>query len=734
MTDARPSTIADDLRSPPSQSPNVGNRSLIVGIVFISLALALGSWVAYRNARSVREANQLAATTREQLIALERLQSDVIDAETGQRGFMITGDATYLEPHDRAVGDVWNELGQIKSLMAGEGRDLEIASLEKAIGRKLKELQDTNTLRMMNGFDAARDVMIAGDGKELMDEIRASVSRLSNQKQIELRSREQQAVSNYNASILSAALTASAAFLSLATFVHLLRRNLMARTGLVRLVGDQRERETALLENERQRTERLQHLTAAAVTINAASSLDSLSGVLQAEGGQVLSMPVRLDLGASPPAVNRCAPLVGRGGHALGHLVVDVDLVLDDDRLLLAQLANMAAVAVENVRLNDELRQSDRRKDEFLATLAHELRNPLAPIRNAIEILRIADDDATVRAETRQVIDRQVTHMVRLIDDLLDLARISSGKLILRISNVDVATVVNAALEVTRPIISDAGHELKLQLPSSRVALDADPVRVAQVLQNLLGNAAKYTERGGHISLTASVERDMVVFSVQDDGIGIPRELLPRVFDMFSQADGPLERSRGGLGIGLSLVRRLVEMHGGRVEARSDGLKRGSEFVVRLPVARSTEQVRMPVLRHGAAQSGTVAVRRVLVVDDNEDALRTLATLLETLGQDVRIARDGLEAVDTALAWGPDVVFLDLGLPRLNGYSAGRRIREGLKDTGLMLVAVTGWGHEQARRGSAEAGFDRHLVKPVSLDALVEILGPVTPPRAGLNA
>ena len=343
--------IADDLRAPPGQSPNVGNRSLIVGIMFISLALALGSWVAYRNARSVREANQLAATTREQLIALERLQSDVIDAETGQRGFMITGDATYLEPHDRAVGDVWNELGQIRSLMAGESRDAEIANLEKAIGRKLKELQDTNTLRMMNGFDAARDVMIASDGKELMDEIRASVSRLSNQKQIELRSREQQAVSNYNASIVSAALTATAAFLSLATFVHLLRRNLMARTELVRLVGDQRERETALLENERQRTERLQHLTAAAVTINAASSLDSLSGVLQAEGGQVLSMPVRLDLGNSPPAVNRCAPLVGRGGHALGQLVVDVDLVLDDDRLLLAQLANMAAVAVENVRL-----------------------------------------------------------------------------------------------------------------------------------------------------------------------------------------------------------------------------------------------------------------------------------------------------------------------------------------------------------------------------------------------
>ena len=380
-----------------------------------------------------------------------------------------------------------------------------------------------------------------------------------------------------------------------------------------------------------------------------------------------------------------------------------------------------------------ELRQGDRRKDEFLATLAHELRNPLAPIRNALEILRIADDDATVRAETRQVIDRQVTHMVRLIDDLLDLARISSGKLILRISNVDVATVVNAALEVTRPLISAAGHELKLQLPSSRVALDADPVRVAQVLQNLLGNAAKYTERGGHISLTASVERDMVVFSVQDDGIGIPRELLPRVFDMFSQADGPLERSRGGLGVGLSLVRRLVEMHGGRVEARSDGSNGEASSSSGCPWREARNRC---VCRYFVAARAppTVAVRRVLAVDDNEDALRTLATLLETLGHDVRIARDGLEAVETALAWGPDVVFLDLGLPRLNGYSAGRRIREGLKDTGLMLVAVTGWGHEQARRGSAEAGFDRHLVKPVSLDALVEILGPVTPPRAGLSA
>ncbi len=380
----------------------------------------------------------------------------------------------------------------------------------------------------------------------------------------------------------------------------------------------------------------------------------------------------------------------------------------------------------QRVRQEEALKDADRRKDEFLATLAHELRNPLAPLRNGLQILRLSRGDAAAADRAMGMMDRQLGQMVHLVDDLLDVSRITRGKLHLRRDRVELAAVVRNAVEASRPLVEAAGHRLAVSLPPEPVHLDADPTRLAQVLSNLLTNAAKYTERGGDIRLAAERRGDGVVVSVRDTGIGIAAEHLPRLFEMFSQVDSALERSPGGLGIGLALVRGLVEMHGGTVEARSEGRGRGSEFVVRLPLPGD------PPAGPARADddSGPAAARprrRVLVADDNRDAADSLAEMLRLFGHEVHAAHDGREAVEAAAWFRPEVALLDIGMPRLNGYEAARLIREQADRRRVVLVAVTGWGQEDDRRRGAEAGFDAHLTKPVAPADLDRLLTGLTP-------
>ena len=420
------------------------------------------------------------------------------------------------------------------------------------------------------------------------------------------------------------------------------------------------------------------------------------------------------------------APFVGRDGRNLGLIQVSdkvdgSDFTADDEAILM-QLAYIASVAIENARLYDDLREADRRKDEFLATLAHELRNPLAPIRNALEIMRLAGTSGAAAEQVRTMIQRQLTQMVRLVDDLLDVSRITRGKIELRKERVELAAVVASALETGRPLIEASGHELTVTIPPEPIPLDADLTRLAQVFSNLLQNAAKYTEQGGHVWLTAERHGGEVVVKIRDTGLGIPAEMLPRIFEMFIQVDRSLERSQGGLGVGLTLVKRLVEMHGGSVEARSDGAGMGSEFTVRLPVAVALASHQpQPPKGEGEKTAGPVK-RRILVVDDNKDAADSLSMMLRITGMEVRTAYDGLEAVEVAAAFNPDVVLLDIGLPKLNGYEAARRIREQPWGKDMVLVAVTGWGQEEDRRRSQEAGFNGHMVKPVDPAALQQLL------------
>ena len=389
-------------------------------------------------------------------------------------------------------------------------------------------------------------------------------------------------------------------------------------------------------------------------------------------------------------------------GQYLGHIGTSLDIT-------------------ERKQVEEALSEADSRKDEFLAMLAHELRGPLAPIRNSIEILRrtAAPETGTVV----QTLDRQVRHLVRLVDDLLDVSRISRGRIELRREQVDLRAVVQQAVEAVGPLCRDLDQSLTVGLPAEPALVDGDPARLAQVLGNLLNNATKFTGRGGRISICidepSSSPAGSVLVRVRDTGIGIAPEQFARIFDLFTQVDTSLERVGGGLGIGLTLVKTLVGMHGGMVEVRSAGIDQGSEFVVRLP---RVEAARSVAGNAGSDATAASAPRRILVVDDNRDSAESLCTLLRLRGHEVAAAFDGLEAVEAACRFRAEVVLLDIGLPKLNGYQAARRIRERLGDRCPVLVALTGWGQESDRRASRAAGFDAHLVKPVDDATLARVL------------
>jgi PAS domain S-box-containing protein len=367
------------------------------------------------------------------------------------------------------------------------------------------------------------------------------------------------------------------------------------------------------------------------------------------------------------------------------------------------------------------LAEADRAKDEFLATLSHELRNPLAPLRNSLALLRQLDQDNEKAEPVRAMMERQVNHLVRLVDDLLEVSRISRGTLSLRKERVEMAAIVRSAIETSEPLMAEAGHALDVVLPPEPLWLEGDPVRLAQVLANLLNNAAKYSNDGGRITVRGESRDGQAVISVRDTGLGIDPDMLPRVFDMFSRGHRDSGRAQGGLGIGLALARRLAEMHDGTLDGYSDGPGKGSEFVIRLPQAAppAAQPAPAPVATQGAGLHGITT----LVVDDNRDAGDSLGEVLALLGADVRVARDGREALAAFETFQPRVVLLDIGMPDMNGYEVARAIRTRYPGAPTTLVALTGWGQEDDRRRAREAGFDHHLVKPAELDALQALLG-----------
>ena len=391
-----------------------------------------------------------------------------------------------------------------------------------------------------------------------------------------------------------------------------------------------------------------------------------------------------------------------------------------------AAFATVSQDVTERKRLEDNLRRlaadlsdADRRKNEFLATLAHELRNPLAPMSNMLEVVKRADGDDQVLKRAHETLERQLGQMVRLVDDLLDLNRITHDRLELRRSEVELSSVIQQAVEVAGPLVESAGHHLTVDLPDEPIYMDADRDRLAQLFGNLLNNSCKYTRHGGSISVSAKRVDDHVVVTVKDNGAGIPKDKLDTIFDMFMQVDGTAERSQGGLGIGLTLVKRLAQMHGGSVEARSAGEGQGSEFIVRLPVlSRSVVEAQAG----SGDESDSQPQRRVLIVDDNLDSADSLAMLMEITGNKTYRAHDGVEALEAIEKYRPEVVLLDIGLPKLDGHEVCRRMREQPWGKDIVVIALTGWGQEDDRRKSEEAGFNGHLVKPVDYDKLLALL------------
>jgi PAS domain S-box-containing protein len=396
--------------------------------------------------------------------------------------------------------------------------------------------------------------------------------------------------------------------------------------------------------------------------------------------------------------LNYAVPIRGDGEQITGAVAVNVDIT----RQKQAEAA---------------LKEADRRKDEFLAMLAHELRNPLAPVRNALALVKADAAEPSTIPWAFEMIERQVDHLVRLVDDLLDVSRAMQGKIKLRKVPVELSKIVAHAVETARPVIDGQSHCLSVSLPAEPIWLEADEIRLAQVIGNLLDNASKYTDSAGHIALTATRHFNDVVLSVRDTGIGIPAEMLPRIFELFIQGEPSLDRSHGGLGIGLSLVQKLVEMHGGSVQGRSDGVGRGSEFVVRLPICAPPASVEAP-----PARPVERADCRVLVVDDNVDAATTLAMMFRLWKHEVEVAHDGAGAIEMARRFHPDLILLDIGLPGKNGFEVARHLRQDPEFRETLLVAVTGYGQDQDRQQSQEAGFDHHLVKPVEARYLKELL------------
>jgi PAS domain S-box-containing protein len=393
-----------------------------------------------------------------------------------------------------------------------------------------------------------------------------------------------------------------------------------------------------------------------------------------------------------------------------------------DEIELLTELAARIYLRIERARAEEALRDADRRKDEFLAMLAHELRNPLAPIRNAVEILKHLGINEPKVKWSGEVINRQVEHLTRLVDDLLDVSRITRGKIELRKEMTDLMVVIGRALEASRPLIDARRQNLVLELPPESLRVEGDVTRLAQVISNLLNNASKYSDEGGHLQFSATRAEEEVILSVRDDGMGIAAETLPHVFELFTQADRSLDRAQGGLGIGLTLVKRIVEMHGGKVEALSDGPGKGSEFIVRLPVVVAVHESSKTAPNATGPSKSTKSHCRILVVDDNLDSAQSMALLLELEGHEVQMALDGPQALERAQTFRPQVIVLDIGLPGLNGYEVARQVRSDPEMKQTVLIALTGYGRAEDRARSKEAGFDHHLTKPVNHDLLSSLI------------
>jgi signal transduction histidine kinase/ActR/RegA family two-component response regulator len=704
--------------------------------------VAAYAWLVVNKSVRLRDANLVAAQWHDLVSTNERMLGALRDAETGQRGYLLTMQAGYLDPYEAAVQTVPELAIRLDNLTHDipeqQRKAREMLDLAQ---QKLAELAATISLARGGDSKGAVALVNTNRGKALMDQIRDLASDIDTGAGLRAAAYRATAEQQAGQMIASVILMSGLSIALLICLTYILRRD-------ARLIR----------ESEEQLSITLRSIGDAVVTTDARGNVTFLNPVaVDLVRGTELTAPtpfkevlrlvnevtgadaedpiarvlsegktiglanhtalVRRD-GTSISIEDSAAPLLDDHGHVRGVVFVFKDIserrraelaLADAQHQLHANLASLKAT-------EEELRAVDRQKDAFLATLAHELRNPVAPIRHAVKLL---DNEGLGREQVqwaRGVIARQIEHMARLLDDLLDSARITRGELALQLAHVELGSIVSDALDVAKPLIERKGHTLQVNLPERPVTLMVDGIRIAQVLSNLLTNAAKYTDTAGRIVLEAALDAEQLLISVKDSGVGIRPETRPRLFGMFSQIKSTTDRSEGGLGIGLALAKELVELHGGEIDVRSGGDNQGSEFIVRLPSSVVLEQA--PLAPVEAARKDGPEARLVLIADDNVDAAASLGMLLELSGNEVLVTYNGADAIDAARLHHPSVVILDIGMPDLDGYQVAETLRREARGGEYLLIALTGWGQAEDRQRALQAGFDFHFTKPVDLQAI----------------
>ena len=698
----------------------------VVGIAVgvSSLVLVVAGVIAYRATGQLATTSDAVVQAKELELSLERLLSTIRDAETGQRGYLLSGSEEYLEPYEAALAELEGRLTTVEA--RAEAREIpreELVMLRSLVSRKLAELSRTVALAREGRRADAVAILRSNHGRALMESIRglvgarADAERNNVERLIRL---ERTALTTSVRANLAVSTLAIALMFVLGWVVR--RDSSRLRLSEERLATTLRSIGDAVIATDDQGLITLTNPIAEALTgwtfaEARGHPLDEVFRIVNEQTRETVESPVAkvLRVGGIVGLANHTV-LIGKHGNEVA--IEDSGAPILDLEGAITGVVLVFRDATEERAAQNALRTADRRKDEFLATLAHELRNPLAPIRQAAAMAAHAGTTPEQVAWCHAVIERQTAHMARLLDDLLDVSRVTRGRLEVRRTRVELRAVVDAAVETAKPAIDAHRHVLHVDLPAQSLWLDADELRISQVLGNLLTNAAKYTPPCGEIRLAATSEGDQVVVRVTDNGIGLAPEDLPRIFEMFAQVKPTLDRKEAGLGIGLALSRALVELHAGTLEARSTGLGQGSEFIVRLPLAAGN--VAAPVREAGnAASAAGISTEektrpvRVVLADDNRDACDSLEMLLTLEKHDVRVAYDGERALALMAEFRPELALLDIGMPGMNGYELAAKVREQPWGSTVRLVAVTGWGQEDDRRRAIEAGFDEHLVKPV---------------------
>jgi signal transduction histidine kinase/CHASE3 domain sensor protein/ActR/RegA family two-component response regulator len=699
------------------------------------------SFISYHHLSRLRQISEQINATNQTMLALEQTLSLVKDVETGGRGYVLTGDRAYLTPYLRATQGLDEQLQfiELRGELPGQ-QETALRGLRKLVSETIAFIGQAVQMRDAEGAEAATTLISRAAGKHQMDRMRQLAADIRQALDARQQSYVEQAQQSFETALATFIVaTASAVALMIVVFV-LIRREIVDG----QKHAEELRRYAQDSQNQRKWLETVMNLlpmpmllvnTHRSRVIFANRAAESLAGgsfpLATEEGASPQSYATDL-LGTPIPPDQMPLARVARG-ESLSSFELEwhlpsgsKSLLINADRLpaMFGHEAVSAVLFQDITRLKQieaELRRMNRSKDALLAMLGHELRNPLAAITSAAELLRLQPPGDPLYEQAQEILERHIRHLGRLINEMLDYSRISSGKFRLDVETLDLADVLRNAAQTVQPQIEARQHHLTMQLPREQAFVCGDAPRLEQVFVNLLVNAAKYTDPGGRIQVNLETTARDAVVRVRDSGVGIAPEMLPKVFEMFEQLNPSLDRAEGGLGIGLNVVKSLVELHGGSVEAHSAGLGRGAEFVIRLPMATSTEPC-----GEEHAQMPTVATperpARVIIVEDNRDIARVMAALVKRCGHEAFVAYDGPSALELARKHHPDVALLDIGLPGMSGHDLARRLRSDRELSRIRLVALTGYGQEEDRRRSREAGFDEHLTMPVSLATLQDVL------------